>query len=658
MKNLFEILSDARFEALAWTLFHSVWQGLFIALTLTVVLAWFKNWSSTVRYWLSIGALAVLLGGSILTYNFVLVGLEGSGISETVAMHGYRSMVQGSTTNLLEVSSHSPGSFGINLSGVESYLKANFPWIISLWLLGASIFLTRMIGAYFWLDRVRNHLSRPIAARWSVDLTRLSKALGVRGKVLLRESESVRVPMLVGYLKPVILFPIGLINNLTLEEVEAVLIHELAHVKRNDFLVNLITSLAETVYFFNPGYWFISFHIQAERENCCDDLAIAQLGSSLSYVKALTRIKEFEIAVPPMALAMSNGSLFHRIQRLTQRQSKRPSANNRVLLALSVSIFGSLLLSVYGFNLSLAATITHREEPNVRIQAKDLPKELALAGIWVVPPKSNPTQLAAGLSLPLAEPKILETPTRPQVAAVNDVFIYDIAANPAVAGLFNSGKIVALVAPVFGKDSLDEEGEQEYHHDYDFDFDLDFDLPDFVMPPLPPLPPFSLHIPDGLDPEDEERLRQYEDQMEEYQEKMESLQLEIEEYVQKVQQSIDHEKIQEMVEKQQEYISRIQKQIVIEIEDEARNLERDSERMELDRQKTESSLDDYFDWLSDQLAADGYIENHNSHFRFELRDNKARVNDEDVKEKDLRNYQEKYEEIFDHPMRSRLTLEN
>ena len=123
--------------------------------------------------------------------------------------------------------------------------------------------------------------------------------------VRLKSSTLINTPVVVGYIKPTILFPIALINQLSIVEIEAILAHELAHIKRHDYLLNIIQILIETIFYYHPAIWFISSKVRFERENCCDDLAIDKIGSSVSYAKTLIKLQELKLNPVKSALAFS-----------------------------------------------------------------------------------------------------------------------------------------------------------------------------------------------------------------------------------------------------------------------------------------------------------------------------------------------------------------
>jgi beta-lactamase regulating signal transducer with metallopeptidase domain len=133
---------------------------------------------------------------------------------------------------------------------------------------------------------------REASAEWQRVAEHLSESLGLRRAVRLLESAAVEVPSVLGSLRPVILLPASTLTGLTPEQIEMVLAHELAHIRRHDFLVNLLQALVETLMFYHPAVWWMSRRVRIERENCCDDLAVAVCGNPLQYARALTRLEE------------------------------------------------------------------------------------------------------------------------------------------------------------------------------------------------------------------------------------------------------------------------------------------------------------------------------------------------------------------------------
>ena len=177
-------------------------------------------------------------------------------------------------------------------------------------------------------------------------LQRLADDIGYSRLVKVAESRLVRIPIVIGYFKPFILFPIGAINQMSVEEVEAVLAHEIAHLKRNDFLQNLAQSIIETIFYYHPAVWWISAVVRAERESCCDEIAVRMCNSHLSYARALVKLQEVGSA-PALALPFNSAKkrhLLNRVQRiLNQPQNK--SQTMEKIAATGMLLFFLLLSS-------------------------------------------------------------------------------------------------------------------------------------------------------------------------------------------------------------------------------------------------------------------------------------------------------------------------
>ena len=146
----------------------------------------------------------------------------------------------------------------------------------------------------------------------------LARQLHIRRPVRLLESASVAVPTVIGWLRPVVLMPASALAGLSPEQVQAILAHELAHIRRHDYLVNLLQTLVETLLFYHPAVWWLSRRIRAEREHCCDDLAVSLCGDPYTYARALADLEGLRTPSVPLALAATGGSLLERVRRLVR----------------------------------------------------------------------------------------------------------------------------------------------------------------------------------------------------------------------------------------------------------------------------------------------------------------------------------------------------
>jgi beta-lactamase regulating signal transducer with metallopeptidase domain/parvulin-like peptidyl-prolyl isomerase len=203
-------------------------------------------------------------------------------------------------------------------------LQQWLPWIVGLWTCGVGLLVLRLAVGWGMVRRLRREGEAPKDPAWSARLERLRVRLGVSPPVRLLCSASASVPMVIGWLRPVVLVPAGLLAGLTASQLEAILAHELAHIRRHDYLVNLLQNVIETVFFYHPAVWWISCQIRTEREHCCDDLAAAICRSPLDYARALTALAELRHTSGVFGLAATGGSLVNRIARLAGVGSPEP----------------------------------------------------------------------------------------------------------------------------------------------------------------------------------------------------------------------------------------------------------------------------------------------------------------------------------------------
>ena len=179
-----------------------------------------------------------------------------------------------------------------------------------------TLLLGRMAGGLWRVHRLHAAALKAVASRWQAASDRLASRLDLRVPVHVVESARVFAPTAVGWLRPVILLPIAALTNLTPSQVEAILVHELVHVRRYDYLVNLLQTLTETLLFYHPGVWWISERIRLEREHCCDDVAVEICRDAVDYAAALTQLEAWRTEGPSLAPGATDGSLVVRVRRI------------------------------------------------------------------------------------------------------------------------------------------------------------------------------------------------------------------------------------------------------------------------------------------------------------------------------------------------------
>jgi bla regulator protein blaR1 len=285
-------ISPEIIQALGWTLLHALWQGGLLALVLYGLRP--RLASAGQRYWAAYGALVGMLLGAVVTFFQVYAPAPAPVPVEAAAPLPVISVLLESGTE-----ADDPGT------GISGMLESCHPWIVGLWFAGFSIFLLRMAAGLRYVRRLRQLALPPADAYWPLRVQALSEQLRLSRPVQLLESALVHTPMALGYFKPLVLFPLGMINRLTPAEVEAILAHELAHIARRDWLFNLLQAFIEALFYYHPAVWWISGMVRAEREHCCDDAAVAVSGNRILYAKTLVQVQEWAKSAPSPALALA-----------------------------------------------------------------------------------------------------------------------------------------------------------------------------------------------------------------------------------------------------------------------------------------------------------------------------------------------------------------
>ena len=234
-------------------------------------------------------------------------------------------------------------------TGVYDAVPASLlPWVVAVWIVGAVTFWLRLLGGWIYADRLRSRLVRPAPPEWQQTLESLKTRIRVSRPVRLLVSSLAQAPAVVGWLRPVVLVPVGALAGLPPEQVEALLLHELAHIRRHDYLVNMVQSVVEAFLFYHPAVWWVSGHIRSERELCCDDAVIAVNSDAVTYARALSELA----SAPPVhfkaVMAATGGSLVHRIARLLGRPRPAPSTHYGPGLATAAILAAITALVVFG----------------------------------------------------------------------------------------------------------------------------------------------------------------------------------------------------------------------------------------------------------------------------------------------------------------------
>jgi bla regulator protein blaR1 len=314
MNNFFQLSTDPIMQAIGWTLVHSIWEAMLVMLFLQLLLRFIPSQYAFIRYAISLGSLAAIVLASLTTF-YVVLPVHGGPAGNGVLLHSPTSTSPSAIRHLVMV------------QDVESFLQLHMPFILLIWMAGVSIFTVRLLGGWQYIIKLKR-TAVPITDERAALTTVLGRRLGIARLLRIAESAHITAPAVIGYFKPLILVPIGMFTGLSREQVETVLLHELIHIRRHDFLINLLQSFMEVVFFFNPFVWIVSAIIRTEREYCCDDEVVKRYHPRI-YAEALAHLEESRICRPGLVLSLSGNkiNLLKRIERIMGTSLK----NNAVL---------------------------------------------------------------------------------------------------------------------------------------------------------------------------------------------------------------------------------------------------------------------------------------------------------------------------------------
>lgn len=327
---LTDYLSSPWATALGWTVLHSLWQSLLLVLVLSLAFRLRPTMRALWRYRLAYASLVLVFLMAVFNYY-----------------QSYETVLEVAVS---PVGWHTEGVFPVQIgtendwNGYQHWLvgqlDTHLPMVVGFWFLGFAFFAVRLLGGFAYIYRLRRIGIEPVDPIWQTRLDRLVQQLQLRRAVVLKASNLVKVPAVVGFAKPLILIPVGLVNRLEVEEVEAILVHELGHIWRQDYLLNIIQSIIEVLFYFNPAVWWISALIRVERENCCDDMAVEVCGNSLLYAKSLMQLQTDEAPGPSLAMTLFGRKmpLLKRIQRILAPSHNHSSAMEKLMITLLLLI--------------------------------------------------------------------------------------------------------------------------------------------------------------------------------------------------------------------------------------------------------------------------------------------------------------------------------
>lgn len=313
-------------HSLSWALIYSLGQGVLIFIALQLFLKAIPSGSANIRYNISLTALTILLGCFLGTWWQQYHSLQAVATSSTLT-------VGASNNTVIILPEQLTGN--LTFSKAMGYLLSGLPYVYAV---GFLVMLIRLFAGFRQLFSLRRKELSTAPAAIAGLLQSLKSQLGIRGNVQVFLSLKAQVPMVIGFVKPAILLPFATAAQLNTQQLESILLHELAHIKRYDYWVNILQTVVETILFFNPFAWLISRTIRREREHACDDLVVNHTTQPLQYANALAALASYNANVSSFTIAASGNSnhLFNRIKRIVEMK-KNPFSYSRMAAAIFIT---------------------------------------------------------------------------------------------------------------------------------------------------------------------------------------------------------------------------------------------------------------------------------------------------------------------------------
>jgi beta-lactamase regulating signal transducer with metallopeptidase domain len=407
MSGLLAWLSPVAMRLLVWALLHFLWQGLTLAALFAGLMAFFRT--AATRYALAVVVLVLMVASPIATFLFLWQ-------SSTPPVATSTSLVPTAMPPIARPAQ-------VASSQVESGMDISpetFKWLVRVWIAGVIFFSLRTAGGMLVVERLQRRKAAPVSPRLLQICLDLQRKVGIRRAVRFCQCNGLDVPAVIGWFRPIVLLPMTVLTGLSETQLEAIIVHELAHITRWDYFVNLCQIAAETLLFYHPAVWWVSRRIRLERENCCDDTAVSFCGNVVDYVRALTYMEGGRTA-PSLVMAASGSPLTARVMRLLGARK-----SGRRVLGTGLAI-GVLCLAAAVFMSQAFVRIAHADAkpvstPTLATKIDVVPKVPvhSLLGKPSVQPVARPvSHLAqASASVPATTPTPEATPaTAPTPAA-------------------------------------------------------------------------------------------------------------------------------------------------------------------------------------------------------------------------------------------------
>lgn len=367
-------------ENLGWTLLHSLWQIGFVALVLFMALRVLRDFSANLRYAVSVSALILSLILPVTTFVYLSTTTNPvqtakqplPTISKPILTQETKSQIIAETVDVPPIVS--ADNSVLSPSPKIPYLTI----LVVFWLIGVTIFAVRLVGGIWTVHLYKTRQVSEVESHWQTKFDKLCESLQIKRKVRFLKSQMVEMPVVIGWLKPVVLVPASAFLQISPKELETILLHELTHIKRHDYLVNFGQSLVEILFFYHPCVWWISAKIRAEREFAVDEF-VSQVFETerFVYARALATLEEIRsVPIPTLAMAANGGNLMKRIENILNGSRKINSKNVSIWSAVfAVTFVVGVIAGIYWLQISKVKAKTGKKVAVIFSKLSDKPND-------------------------------------------------------------------------------------------------------------------------------------------------------------------------------------------------------------------------------------------------------------------------------------------
>ncbi|MGH8280770.1 MAG: M56 family metallopeptidase [Gammaproteobacteria bacterium] len=373
--------------------------------------------SPACRYRLAMSAMAVMAALPVFTF----ISLSHSA-GNAIANEAVQTLA---SVTSADITQNVSASFSI-FDHLKIWLQTLVPWAVPLWLLGVLFMTLRAWRGWRHAYRLRKTAEFIPLPEWTTVVESLCTLLGIRKLVRLAVSVRVTVPSVIGWLMPIILLPPSVIAGLTPLQMELILAHELAHIRRQDYLWNLLQIAVETLLFYHPVVRWISHQARLEREQCCDDMVVRLHGNAIDYARALTELESLRHPRTALVLGANGGQVLDRVQRLLGQPATNAAMSwLPLLLAAGLLLTGSLM-SVVNQNFPQKSVLSAKY--TIMGKPEKIPAELTRASVLYMPPTRIST---LALTRPTLQP--IQLFNKPSIKPLVSLSAIAMPAQPAIA---------------------------------------------------------------------------------------------------------------------------------------------------------------------------------------------------------------------------------